>query len=92
LLLPRFPHDLKERSTELLVRILPTLDEHGLTRELDDALTRLAIALEEVAYHQAAQMVRDVRQKQAEKLPQPLSPPAPSSILFGRPGIPDENR
>lgn len=88
LLLPHFSRDLQERSTELLVRILPTLDKHGLTRELDIALARLAAALEKAACDQAAQMVRNARQKQANKLPQPLAPPAFSTTLHGRPALP----
>lgn len=88
LLLPRFPHDLRERSMELLVRILPTLDKHGLTRELDYALARLAAILEETIGYQAAQTVRDARQQQADTLAQPVAPPPPSTVLSGRPGIP----
>lgn len=87
LLLPHLPDDLQTRSEELIVRVLPTLDQHGLTRELDYALAHLAASLDAVNGDETAQMVRDARQTQADKLPRSVSPPAPSPILFGRPGL-----
>ena len=89
-LLPRLPRKPKERAEELLVRVLPTLDKHGLTRELDYALASLVEALEEIGNAEVAQLVRDARQQQAEKLPQYLPPPAPSPLVYGRPALPDE--
>ena len=90
LLVPRFPADLQDRSRELIVRVLPTLEQHVLSRELDYSLSRLAASLENLGCQDEAQMVREARQKQAKKLPRQLPSPAPSPLLSGRPAIPGD--
>lgn len=89
--LPRLSSELRERAREMLVRVLPTLEKHGLTRELDYALTRLVAALEEIGDNDAAQMVRDARHQQAQKLPEPVPPPQPSPFVYGRPALPGDD-
>lgn len=87
LLLPRLPDDLQKRSEELIIRVLPTVAKHSLTRELDYALAHLAANLSAMNGDETAQMVHDARQNRADELPRSVSPPAPSPILFGRPGL-----
>ncbi len=73
-----FPHltpELQERTKELVVRMLPTLQRHSLTRDLDMAVIRLRDALQESGAKEVARAVQEAREERAQQVPLPLKPP-----------------
>ncbi len=73
-----FPHltpELQERTKELVLRMLPTLQRHSLTRDLDMAVIRLRDALQESGAKEVAKAVQQAREERAQQVPLPLKPP-----------------
>jgi uncharacterized membrane protein len=73
--LPHLTPELQERAQELVVRTLPTLQRHTLTRDLDMAVIRLRDALQESGAEEVARAVQQAREERARQSALPLKPP-----------------
>lgn len=64
-LFDRLSPELRDRAEELVLRLLPYLDQQFLTRELDVALFQVAGTMERFGEVETAEAVREARQQQA---------------------------
>jgi uncharacterized membrane protein len=73
--LPHLTPELQKRTEELVVRMMPTLQRHSLTRDLDMAVMRLRDALQECGAEEVARAVQQAREERARQAALPLKPP-----------------